>query len=136
VICDHMLCEMHPLALRYTLRLVASALSRSSLGILAFSGFGHPHNSREDVETCLSIFGFAEVTKENVFAYCLKDRAPPERLLSLGNAIPLYQNKDEPLLSAPEFMKLTSEELPYDYPFRKALGIWQHGKLFVSDWSD
>lgn len=135
-ICDHMLCEMHPLALRYVLSLLATVLARSPLAALIFSGFGHPHNSREDVETCLSAFGFSQIVKENLYAYTLKERPVQRVLLSLAKTVPLYLDSGERLLSAPEFMKLSWDELPYDYPFRKQMGIWNNGKLFVSDWRD
>ena len=86
------LAEMHPLSLKYLLRLGREILLESDIGMLIFASVGGPHmNSYYSVQKELNSAGFKPVLSEKVFAYVLRERdVPTEFMESLEERIPFF----------------------------------------------
>jgi hypothetical protein len=132
VVCEQALCEMHAWAMRYTLQAARHVLRNSEVKAFVFSGHGHPQNSVEDVERGFAEAGFKRLLGERVFCYVPTGHTVPASLARLDKEIPLFNpGNASNLLAAPDFLKVTRDELPLDYEFRRIIGIWPAADEFI-----
>ena len=127
VISNANLAEMHPLSLKYVLRVSKLMLENSDIGMFVFGDIGARHqNNRDGIFAELDLAGFEPLCNRLFYGFKLKGREFPSELIASLESNEAILNVDGSTKSfgAQDFLSFDHDKLSDEFQFYSFLSDW------------